>query len=564
MNILSTLANWVATGAMALGLIAQPTPTVIEFDTLPPITPVHVVGDPEEEPSLAAALPKQDALIDTYLASGIDDDDTSMTLADGESRDGETLTGRYCFTVDVGTPSLEYICGTASGTAVTSLERGVKVSNPNATSSDLAFSHRRFAPVQVTDFPFNQLVQRQLSGTDAIEGVLSYEAGITPTGSNHLTDVEYVLGAISGTSTVSFDRNIVTGNAGETVSAGNLIYFKASDQEWYRVDTDTPSAFRDRQVGIAQGSGTNGNAITGGILLQGMDTNQSGLTAGSTYFASASVGGISTTRSTLLVGEAKTTTSLYFNPRLEDSYLSIPTGTIQAYASSSAPNGWLNADGSAVSRTTYAALFAVIGTSWGSGDGSTTFNVPNMKGSTPIGYGQRTETFTFAADTAVDPSTDIITVSSNDYLHTGQAVALTGSSLPTGLSATTYYIIRESATTIRLATSVANANEGTDVDITGDGSSTATLTLTLTSRTLAGEGGSENDSITDLEMPSHTHTVRRAGSLSSSNSAFAEASLVTDANTVNTFSTPAINGAGSDSATNNMQPYVVVNYIIKY
>lgn len=62
-----------------------------------------------------------------------------------------------------------------------------------------------------------------------------------------------------------------------------------------------------------------------------------------------------------------------------------PSGLISAYAGATAPTGWILCDGSAVSRTTYAALFAAIGTTYGSGDGSTTFNVPNFKGRVPAG-----------------------------------------------------------------------------------------------------------------------------------------------------------------------------------
>lgn len=58
----------------------------------------------------------------------------------------------------------------------------------------------------------------------------------------------------------------------------------------------------------------------------------------------------------------------------------VPTGSTQMFAGSNAPRGWLIADGRAVSRTTYAALFAVIGTIYGNGDGSTTFNLPDMRG----------------------------------------------------------------------------------------------------------------------------------------------------------------------------------------
>jgi microcystin-dependent protein len=56
------------------------------------------------------------------------------------------------------------------------------------------------------------------------------------------------------------------------------------------------------------------------------------------------------------------------------------SGLIVLWPTGSAPTGWLLCDGSAVSRTTYAALFAVVGTTFGTGDGSTTFNVPNMQG----------------------------------------------------------------------------------------------------------------------------------------------------------------------------------------
>lgn len=61
------------------------------------------------------------------------------------------------------------------------------------------------------------------------------------------------------------------------------------------------------------------------------------------------------------------------------------TGVITPYAGSSAPTGWLLCDGSAVSRATYAALFSVVGTAYGAGDGSTTFNVPNLEGRFVVG-----------------------------------------------------------------------------------------------------------------------------------------------------------------------------------
>lgn len=55
-------------------------------------------------------------------------------------------------------------------------------------------------------------------------------------------------------------------------------------------------------------------------------------------------------------------------------------GMVQMYAGSTPPDGWLICDGSAISRTEYSALFEAIGTIWGNGDGSTTFNIPDMRG----------------------------------------------------------------------------------------------------------------------------------------------------------------------------------------
>lgn len=62
-------------------------------------------------------------------------------------------------------------------------------------------------------------------------------------------------------------------------------------------------------------------------------------------------------------------------------------GTVQMFAGASIPSGWLECDGSAVSRTTYAGLFSAISTTWGVGDGSTTFNLPDLRGRVPIGVG---------------------------------------------------------------------------------------------------------------------------------------------------------------------------------
>jgi len=63
----------------------------------------------------------------------------------------------------------------------------------------------------------------------------------------------------------------------------------------------------------------------------------------------------------------------------------IPTATIVPWSDSSVPTGFLECDGSAVSRSTYADLFAIVGTTYGSGDGSTTFNVPDLQDNVAVG-----------------------------------------------------------------------------------------------------------------------------------------------------------------------------------
>lgn len=57
-----------------------------------------------------------------------------------------------------------------------------------------------------------------------------------------------------------------------------------------------------------------------------------------------------------------------------------PAGMVSFFGNSTTPAGWLKCDGSAVSRTAYSDLFAAIGTTYGTGDGSTTFNVPDLRG----------------------------------------------------------------------------------------------------------------------------------------------------------------------------------------
>lgn len=68
--------------------------------------------------------------------------------------------------------------------------------------------------------------------------------------------------------------------------------------------------------------------------------------------------------------------------------LFLPAGIIAPYGGTVVPSGWLFCDGAAISRSLYAPLFAVIGTGYGAGDGETSFNLPDLRGRSPLGIGQ--------------------------------------------------------------------------------------------------------------------------------------------------------------------------------
>lgn len=122
-----------------------------------------------------------------------------------------------------------------------------------------------------------------------------------------------------------------------------------------------------------------------------------------------------------------------------------PPGLISYFAGATPPTGWLQCDGSAVSRTTYASLFAITGTTYGPGDGSTTFNLPDLRGRSPIGVGQQSGGTNFALGaTGGEETHTLITAEIPSHTHTDaghfHAVSnflLTGTSVPPPLDAGT-------------------------------------------------------------------------------------------------------------------------------
>lgn len=123
-------------------------------------------------------------------------------------------------------------------------------------------------------------------------------------------------------------------------------------------------------TGTARGAALNftGTGNFGGLLtlLAGLDVT------GTTNFK-GSVSGIDPTAAQDFV------TLSYLNRQLAKSG-GVPPGTLIHYAGRTVPSGWLIANGANVSRKDYAALFAAIGTTYGAGDGSTTFGLPNLNG----------------------------------------------------------------------------------------------------------------------------------------------------------------------------------------
>lgn len=109
----------------------------------------------------------------------------------------------------------------------------------------------------------------------------------------------------------------------------------------------------------------------------------------------------------------------------------VKIGEVIAYAGSTAPAGFIICDGAAVSRSVYGALFSLIGTTYGAGDGSTTFNVPNLKGRVIVGYNSGDADFDTIGEVGGAMAVDIShthTVNSHTHTFSGTLNA-TGSTL---------------------------------------------------------------------------------------------------------------------------------------
>ena len=264
---------------------------------------------------LGAAVPVVVANFQTTLQSSISSSDTSLTLVSGTDASGDSLSGYMCFTIDEGTSKEEHVCGTAAGTSVTGLIRGIDPVDGDSEVTSLKKSHRRGASVTLTNYPILGILARIINGDETIPNALSYESGVAPVSASDLVDKEYA-DALVGGGTLSYDRIAIAGTAGETVAAGDWVYLNATDQEWYLTDATDNDAANYVLIGVAQGAGTDGGAINTGVLLHGLDSNQTGLTVGAQNLSNTP-GDIATSSGDIVVraGIAISATEVVVAPR---------------------------------------------------------------------------------------------------------------------------------------------------------------------------------------------------------------------------------------------------------
>lgn len=160
--------------------------------------------------------------------------------------------------------------------------------------------------------------------------------------------------------------------------------------------------------------------------------------------------------------------------------VTVPSGAIMSFGMLAAPSGWLLCDGTAYSRTTYANLFSAIGTSWGIGNGSTTFNVPNLQGAflrglDTTGNIDRNGQFSISGNTT-NGSNAVTNISSTRNIQVGYTV--TG----TGIPASTTVASITSSTAITLSQNATATSTGVSLTYTrsigvyeGDGAGPLTV-----------------------------------------------------------------------------------------
>jgi microcystin-dependent protein len=169
-------------------------------------------------------------------------------------------------------------------------------------------------------------------------------------------------------------------DANYTLSNFNGVSDEARNQ--VIVATGTNAAVRDIIVPLAEKTYTIKNSTTGGFGVRIIGSSGTGVTVPNGVTTTVYCDGINVF--TAMSGTTNDFT-VAGNLTVTGSSTIAPAGSILMWPTGSAPTGYLLCAGAAVSRTTYAALFAVVGTTFGAGDGSTTFNLPNYTNRMPYG-----------------------------------------------------------------------------------------------------------------------------------------------------------------------------------
>jgi len=235
------------------------------------------------------------------------------------------------------------------------------------------------------------------------------------------------------------------------------------------------------------------------------------------------------------------------------------TGSVQMWAAATAPSGYLFCSGQAVSRTTYSALFAIIGTTFGVGDGSTTFNVPNFSGSMPIGVtASNSSSFTGS----ISGTTLTVTAVASGPIAINQV--LTGTGVASG-------------TTVTGFVSGTLGGVGIYTVSVSQTLSSSSITGTLSATALGATGGAAQTALTSSsQLPSHNHTavstdsghihaIRAYPNASSSGGGGLDVGASGNYNTNTGYAnvTTTIGNTGASAAFGTISPYLGINFIIK-
>lgn len=207
-------------------------------------------------------------------------------------------------------------------------------------------------------------------------------------------------------------------------------------------------------------------------------------------------------------------------------------GMISQYAGATSPNGWLICDGSAVSRTTYSSLFTAIGTTYGTGNGSTTFNLPNLKGRVVVGVDAAQTEFDALGETGGAKTHTLTVAEMPSHTHVQDAHTHTQNA---------HTHVQDAHTHIQDAHN--HPPYGTDLGI-----------VHTQGTVIAQSSGGAAYS------PAYNRPT--TGSRTATNQNTTATNQNTTATNQNTTATNQNTGGGG--AHNNLQPYIAMNYIIKY